>query len=203
VGLVRRAVEPVNVEQGDHAGQGQAVLLAQLRSPDPEERRAAAAELWGRPEAVPQLLEAWAAEADPAAREAMLTTLAGSDTPEVGRALAGELRCEDAGLRNAAVRALQDMPAAAAAVVPGLLADPVADVRVLAVMVLSAVPHPDVPRWLAAVVQQDGEANVVAAAVDVAVTVGGGLAAELAPLAAARFPGNPYLQFLADVAARS
>lgn len=178
-------------------------LREQLAAEDGEQRRRAALDLWGDPDAVPALLAAHAVERDPVVREALLTTLAGQDTPVVGWALAEDLRSEDPGVRNAAVRALQAMPVAVAALVAdGVLEDPDADVRILAVMVLSAVTHPDVPVWLHPLVASDPDPRVVAAAVDVALTIGGEVAGELAPAAAARFPQDPYLAFLASTAGR-
>ena len=202
MGLKRRAAEtPSGQERREH-GRDLAGLTAQLSSPDAEERRRAALDLWGSADAVPALLSAYAVEADVSARDAMLTTLAGHDVPEVGRALALDLRAEDAVTRNTAVKALQTMPNAVAGIVEELLADADADVRVLSVMVVSAVAHPDVPLWLRPVVEADPQENVVAAAVDVAMTLGGEVGADFAEVAAARFPANPYLGFLASTAAR-
>ncbi len=199
--LIRRASEPTNDDRRADTRDPEG-LLRQLCSDDAESRRRAALDLNGDPAAVPVLLAAWADEPDPAAREAMLTTLTGHDRPDIGQALAVELRRKDAGLRNAAVKALQDMPVAVSAVIEELLADPDSDVRILAVMVLSAVPHPDVPRWLRPVVEDDVAANVVAAAVDVAVTLGEENAAEFAAIGVRRFPTDPYLTFLSALTTR-
>jgi len=86
-----------------------------------------------------QLLAARVAlECDLAAREAMLTALAGSRDAAAARTLAQLLRSQDAGLRNAVVDTLGQMPATAA-IAPELLADEDAGVRVLTVMLLSAL----------------------------------------------------------------
>ncbi|NHC15285.1 HEAT repeat domain-containing protein [Motilibacter deserti] len=198
MGLVRRTAQVPTGEERREAVRDSSGLQQQLRDGDAEQRRRAALDLWGDADAVPALLDALASEHDGAARDAVLTTLAGHDTPAVGAALGRDLSSEDAARRNAAVKALQAMPLAVASLVEGgVLQDADADVRVLAVMVLSAVSHPDVPQWLRPVVDSDADANVVAAAVDVAVTIGGDIAEELAATAAGRFPDNPYLRFLA------
>ncbi|WP_432511318.1 HEAT repeat domain-containing protein [Kineococcus sp. SYSU DK001] len=176
-------------------------LLAQLRSVDAEQRRRAALDLAGVGEAVPALLSAARGERQPVVRDAVLTTLVAHDLPEVARELAGWLGDDDAVRRNAAVLTLQAMPNGAAAVLDELLTTGDVRVRTLAVMVLSALPHPGVPDWLEVVVDADADENVVAAAVDAAQQLEDGLARQLATAAAARFPANPYLRFLATLAA--
>ena len=176
-------------------------LLAQLGAADAEERRRAALDLAGAVEAVPALLAAARGERQPTVRDAVLTTLAAHDLPEVAHELAGWLGDDDAARRNAAVVALQAMPSGSAAVVDGLLASGDVRVRTLAVMVLSALAHPGVPGWLEAVVERDEDENVVAAAVDTAQLLEEDLAQRLAARAAQRFPDNPYLQFLRTLAA--
>ncbi|NHC46763.1 HEAT repeat domain-containing protein [Motilibacter aurantiacus] len=204
MGLVRRTAQAPAAEEQRAARRDSAGLQQQLRAGDAEQRRRAALDLEGDAAAVPALLAALQEERDVPAREALLTTLAGHDVAEVGLALSGELRSEDATRRNAAVNALQAMPLAVESLVgQGILQDEDADVRVLAVMVLSAVAHPGVPEWLRPVVAADPEPNVVAAAVDVAVTIGSGIAHELSTVATGRFPQNPYLHFLARQAART
>ncbi|WP_432563205.1 HEAT repeat domain-containing protein [Kineococcus sp. SYSU DK003] len=179
-------------------------LLAQLRSADAEDRRLAALDLAGLAEVVPHLLAAVDAEAQATVRDALLTTLAGHDEhdgPAVAAHLAGWLSTDDAARRNAAVATLQTMPNGAAAVVGDLLVTGDVRVRTLAVMVLSALAHPGVPDWLEVVVDADADENVVAAAVDAAQLLEDEVAHRLADAAAARFPDNPYLQFLATLAA--
>ncbi|WP_337062922.1 HEAT repeat domain-containing protein [Kineococcus sp. G2] len=201
MGLVKKAAAEAPAEDRRDAGRDPEGLLAQLRSADPEERRRAALDLAGVAEAVPALLTAARAEQQPTVRDAVLTTLAAHDLPEVARELAGWLGDDDAARRNAAVVTLQAMPTGAAAVLDDLLVTGDARVRTLAVMVISALVHPGVPDWLEAVVDADPDENVVAAAVDTAQQLEDDLARQLATAAAARFPANPYLQFLATLAA--
>ena len=194
----------LGVDPGAAAPLPAAVLEADLLEGDSDARRGAALALWGDPSAVPLLLTALDAEADPVVRDALLTVLAGHDEPQVGGRLAQDLRSEDVAVRNSAVRALQTMPAAVEALVhDGILDDGDQDVRVLAVMVLSTVPHPEVPTWLLEIVERDAGATVVAAAVDAATTVGGELAAACAGRALARFPEDPYLLFMSSVVGAS
>jgi hypothetical protein len=206
MGLVRRAAEAATpdlpagerrLDDRDRDG-----LLVRLRSADAEERRRAVVDLEGEDAVGEHFLAVLEEETGPAVREALLAALAAADDPETGRVLASWLRDEQALRRNEAVTALQTMPQTMAVLVQeGLLTDPDDDVRVLAVMALSVVPHPEVPRWLAPVVSTDASAQVVAAAVDVAVTLDDELAATFAATASARFPTDPYLRFLAGMAA--
>lgn len=177
------------------------VLVEELRDPDPETRRRAALDLHGELRAAPALLAAAREEDDPAARDAALATVASFDLVEVARELAGWLGLDDAARRNAAVVALQSMPVCAAPVLEHVLADGDVRARLMAVMVITALPDPEVPRWLLRVVQTDADENVVAAAVDAGVLVEDALGHQLATTGAARFPGNPYLAFLATTAA--
>lgn len=196
--LVRQAAESPPPRNRRVLGRDTESLLATLATGNAEQRRWAAVDLWGVAVAIPGLLEARAVETDPIVAEAILTALTSHDCPQVGRALGADLRSDDATVRNAAVTALHSLPIAVEALVAeGILTDPDADVRILAVMVLSVVSHPGVPQWLRPLIEADPDANVVAAAVDVAVTIASDLAAEFAELAAARFPENPYLRFLA------
>ncbi|WP_432524641.1 HEAT repeat domain-containing protein [Kineococcus sp. SYSU DK006] len=201
MGLVKKATAAAPATDRREVDRDLDGLLAQLRSADAEERRRAALDLAGVAEAVPALLEAADAERQPTVRDAVLTTLLAHDLPEVARHLAGWLADDDAARRNAAVATLQAMPVGAASVLDALLTTGDVRVRTLAVMVISALAHPGVPDWLEVVVDADPDENVVAAAVDTAQQLDEALARQLSAAAAARFPANPYLQFLATLAA--
>lgn len=200
MGLVKKAAAEAPAAERRDAERDLAGLLAQLRHTDPEERRRAALDLAGVAEAVPALLVAARTERQRTVRDAVLTTLVAHDSPQVASELAGWLGDDDAARRNAAVVALQAMPAGAASVLDELLVTGDVRVRTLAVMVLSTLAHPGVPDWLEVVVDADPDENVVAAAVDTAQQLEDALAGQLSAVAAARFPGNPYLQFLATLA---
>ncbi|WP_432546566.1 HEAT repeat domain-containing protein [Kineococcus sp. SYSU DK004] len=202
MGLVKRSPEQgaPDADRREHA-RDRAGLLAQLHDADPEARRRAALDLADDEDALPALLAAVRTESVPAVRDALLTGVAEHDTAGVARSLAALLGDDDAAVRNAVVVALQTMPRGAAAVVDDLLADDDVRVRTLAVMVLSSLPHARVGAWLEAVVDRDGDENVVAAAVDAAQLLDEDTAGRLAGAAAQRFPANPYLGFLAGLPA--
>ena len=201
MGLVKRAAAAPDASQRRSSGRDTAGLLLQLSTGEPEARRRAALDLEGDVDAVHALLELVGTETDPSVRDAVLTTLAAHDTPDIARAVAVHLGRDDAGLRNAVVVALQAMPTGTAAVVGELLDAPDARTRTLAVMVLSTLAHPEVGTWLRLVAERDTDANIVAAAVDAAQLLDPALAADVATTAARRFPANPYLACLATVAA--
>lgn len=175
-------------------------LVVALHHQDPEVRRSATLDLRGNPDAIGPLLQAYLLETDPPTREAMLNVLADHDDPAVARAFVDDLADDDVMVRNAAATALEAMPCGVGLLIADLLGDTRVRVRIMAMTVLAGVEHPDVPVWLANVVRVDDDENVVAAAVDAALAAGDETAGLLA-VAVRRFPGNPYLAFLADVSA--
>jgi HEAT repeat protein len=196
MGLVRQHTSTRETVRQRRRGRDTDGLVAALQDPDPDVRRRSALDLDGVAEAIPALLAACAEEADPAAREALVVVLAGHDDPVVAAAFAADLRAADPVRRNTAATALSAMPSAVADLVEGLLGDPDATVRVMAMSVLGGLERPEVPGWLAGVVAGDGDQNVVTAAVDAALAAG----LDTRPLLATalgRFPANPYLAFLA------
>ena len=83
------------------------------------------------------------------------------------------LRSDDASLRTGALDALRAMPAAArAAHLPGLLADPDADVRLLSCELVRDLPEAEANRLLADLLERETEANVCAAAIEVLAEIG-------------------------------
>ena len=107
-----------------------------------------------------------------ARREALLAALLAIADPSAAAALARHLRSEDAGLRNACVETLQAMPAAAASVLPALLADLDPDVRLLATEIVRTQPTADANRFLAGLLDAETQPNVCGAAVEVLAEVG-------------------------------
>ena len=83
-------------------------------------------------------MDALERESDPAVLEAIFSAL--EVIPEAALPLTSLLRSDDAALRNDAVEALQAMPDAVRPLLPGLLADPDADVRILSVEVARCLP---------------------------------------------------------------
>jgi hypothetical protein len=85
-------------------------------------------------------------------------------------------------------------------VLKSLLADPDPDVRIFVVNILDSQRHPDVESWLNKVIEQDSHVNVCATAVDILCEVATEAAVEPLLLLKARFGGEPYIQFAADLA---
>src|SRR5882672_12513647 len=85
-----------------------------LHSPDAECRWAAARALAGHAEGVPALSAALARETVPRVREAIMTALMRIGDAASVEAILPYLRSQDAGLRSAAIEALQAMPSAIA-----------------------------------------------------------------------------------------
>ena len=197
MGLVRRAAAP---EAPGPETPTTESLLAALTADDAEERRRAALGLDGVAEAVPALLARVGAEPDPAVRDAVLTTLAAVDREDVATGLAVHLASEDAALRTAVAETLAAMPTAVPGLLPGLLADPDHDVRIMTVMILADLVHPDsVPR-LVEVIRTDPHPNVVAAAVDALLPSATEDHAAVLREARARFPDDPFLRFTVEAA---
>lgn len=177
----------------DHTG-----LIIALGDDSPSVRRWAAMDLAGDAEAVEALGARLALEPDNAVREALLSTLVGIGGDAVVQVLTPHLSSENAALRGAVVEWLAQVPAVAA-VMPQLLADPDADVRVLAVMLLATLQDPRVPGWLAGVVSSDPDRNVCGAAISELAEVGDEDACEAIAAAAVRFAQDPFIVFAAKV----
>lgn len=175
-------------------------LLTQLRSGDPDQRRWAARDLAAHPQAAAALGEQLLREAAPGVREALLTSLAGMASEAAASALLPLLRSDDAQLRNGAIEALAGMPQAVAPHIAGLLRDGDVDVRIFTVNLLGELSHPQVPGWLAQVLAQEADVNVVAAAVEVLAEVGSPAHADALREARSRFAGDAFIGFAIDIA---
>lgn len=201
MGLTKAHAEPAEPPGPPAAGPTQERIAA-LGSTDSQVRRQAVLDLRNQRSAIAALLAAYPGEPDPATREALFTVLAEFDDLDVGRAFVADLALEDAVTRNAAATALNSMPGAVALLIDDLLQAPSVRARTMAVTVLTGLNHPGVAGWLAGVIRQESDENVVAAALDAALQAGGD-APELIGTALARFPANPYLSFLAHTYASS
>jgi HEAT repeat protein len=192
--------------QGDHAARAHERdvegLLRALDDANAATRRWAARDLSSHAQATGALLARLAVEPDASVRQTLLTSLAILGSEDVVRGLIEFLRSDDAALRNETVEAMKNMPAAVAAFMPQLLADPDVDVRIFAINVLESLRHPQVESWLIEVIARDANVNVCATAVDLLGEVGT-VAAELALEALKqRFAEEPYIAFAADLALR-
>jgi HEAT repeat protein len=86
--------------------------------------------------------------------------------------------------------------------VEAMLGDPDSDVRIFAVNVLAALPHPMVPAWLRRVVTVDPHVNVCAAALDALAEVGEPEDIPALEALAERFADVAFIKFAVDAAVR-
>jgi HEAT repeat protein len=200
--LVRRTAAPIADLDRDVGPRGQEQWVADLASDDTSIRRRAAQELSRTPDAVAAICAHLANEGSLSVRSIILTGLIVHKSPAVVRGLLPLLGSEDANLRNGAIEALQQMPDEVAPHVEAMLADPNSDVRIFAVDVLSALPHPMVPEWLRRVVTLDPHVNVCAAALDALAEAGQPEVIPALEELANRFEDVAFIQFAVDAAIR-
>jgi HEAT repeat protein len=200
--LVRRTAAAAADSQLDDAPRGQEQWVADLASDDTSMRRRAAQALARMPDTVTMLCAHLANEQNLSVRSIILTGLIVHKSPIVVRRLLPLLGSEDANLRNSAIEALQQMPDEVAPHMEAMLADPNSDVRIFAVHVLSALPHPMVPEWLRRVVTLDRHVNVCAAALDALAEAGQPEVIPALEDLADRFADVAFIQFAVDAAIR-
>lgn len=148
---------------------------------------------------VSALAAALADERDPRVQEALFTALSRLATQESARAVLPFLGSDDSGLRTRAFDALRAMPDAAKPCLPQLLADPDADVRLLACDLARDMRGAD--GLLYALLDTEREANVCAAAVEVLAEIADARALPVLARCAARFADVPFLAFAIKIAA--
>jgi HEAT repeat protein len=177
-----------------------ASLVQCLSNPSAVTRRWAARDLADCPGSSGALVARLADETDASVREVILTTLTRLGD---GVAVAGLVQCmrsEDAALRNEAIESMKLLPDAVAPIMRDLLADPNSDLRIFAVNILESLKHPDVELWLREVIERDPHINVCATAVDLLGEVGSVAALDSLRQLKARFTGQAYIAFAADLA---
>jgi HEAT repeat protein len=178
-------------------------LVAQLDDACAARRREAARFLISCPHASRLLAARLARETDSAVRAVITSSLVQIADEVAVRTLTDQLRSADATIRNEAVAALQMLPGGVAMdSVRVLLADPDPAVRMSGVTVLGGVRHPDVEACLIGVLAEDPDVNVCGAAADVLVEVGTRRARDAFIELQRRFPEEPYIQFVSDLALR-
>jgi HEAT repeat protein len=203
MGLVRRSQpDPCVGAAVPAAGVDYADLVARLESSDAGARRRAARDLAAYPAAVPALCARLGRESALSVRTVLFTTLIRLKSPDVVNALVRFLRVEDAALRNDTIEALQEMPDEIGPCIETLLRDCDSDVRILSIQVLSALRHPEAPRWLTRIVMEDPHVNVCGAAVDCLAEIGGEDALPHLQALKRRFADEPFISFAADAATR-
>ena len=175
-------------------------LFVSLEDVDAVVRRRAARDAVSQPDSATALVSRLGREQDAAVREVILGTLVRLKSPSAIGGLVDCLRGEDVALRNEAIEAFRQMGSEIDPVLKSLLADPDPDVRIFVVNILDSQRHPDVESWLNKVIEQDSHVNVCATAVDILCEVATEAAVEPLLLLKARFGGEPYIQFAADLA---
>ncbi len=202
MGLKKSASAALHAVQPRHPARDVAGLTAQLADADAAVRRWAARDLAeaDTADAAPVLCVQLVRETDASVREALFTSLARLGGEPVVAGVLPLLRSEEPALRNGTIELLAQLPDATVPHVQALLADADADVRIFAVNLLGALPHPQVPQWIAQVLEGETEPNVVGAALEVAAEVGGLDTLPALRALAARFPQDPFIGFAAALA---
>jgi HEAT repeat protein len=177
-------------------------LSCELVSDDASARRQAARALAAMPEATALLCARLEVEPSASVRSIIFTGLIAHPSPAAVEGLTPFLRCEDVGLRNAAIDALQKMPHEVIPCMDLLLADPDSDVRIMAVNILGLLQHPAAPARLLLVAIDDPHVNVCAAALDALAEVGEPEAIPMLELVAHRFPDVPFIKYAVATAVR-
>ena len=193
--LVRKTKDPASTSKPEGFG-----ALTALASANPEERWAAAraaADVSGGADALAGALRT---ESDPRVREAMFTSLARIGTPESANQLVPLLRSDDAQLRTGALDALRMMAAAVREMLPTLLTDPDGDVRILSCELARGLPSDEATTLLCALLADEQQVNVCAAAIEVLAEVGSPAALPCLAECAQRFRDAPFLGFAIKIA---
>lgn len=170
-------------------------LAAALADPDPTKRWAAVRAAGGRAESVPILANALSHETEAQVREAIFTALTRIGSSDSVFVILPHLRSDDASLRTGAMDALGAAPDVIRKHLPHLLRDPDPDVRILACDLARIANDRDALALLCELLENDPEANVCGAAVDVLAEIGNANVVDALNACAARFPADPFLSF--------
>lgn len=173
---------------------------AQLRAESREARWSAARALAGMAGSETVLGEALARETDPRVREAIFTSLARQQTAQAVEVVLPYVRSQDAAIRTAALDALSAMPGAVEAFIPALLGDADSDVRLLTCDVVRRLPGSAAARALCALLENESQPNVCAAAIEALSEVGDTAALPALARCRARFADEPFLLFAIQAA---
>jgi HEAT repeat protein len=166
-----------------------------------DERWAAARAVSRMPGGVAALARAIESERDVRVREAMLTSLARTGSPESVEALLPFVRSDDAQLRTGALDALRATNEGVRPYLPQLLRDRDVDVRLLACELARNLPADEASKFLCELLDAESEPNVCAAAVEVLAEVGGPTALPSLARCAERFRGTPFLDYSIELTA--
>ena len=190
----------VKGNKGAAGGKTSAPHQETLDSPDAESRWTAARALAGQADAVPALAAALGREPTLRVREALMTALIRTGDVASIEVILPYLRSQDAGLRAAAIEALQALPDAIAPFMAPLLSDDDSDVRLLATELARSMQASEATRLLCDLIEREHHPNVCAAAIDVLTEVGTPEALPTLEKCAVRFATTPFLPFAISVA---
>lgn len=187
-----------NEDASGEPSRGDAVR--QLRHADAQVRWNAARALGHEAGATEALREALSNETSAEVREAIFTSLVQICTDASAGVAAAFIRSETAAMRTAALDALAIMPGPTQRLLPGLLADADADVRLLSCELARSLSPDVATRLLGDLLGHERDPNVCGAAVEVLADVG--TSAAVAPLLAckARLSHEAFLGFAIDEA---
>jgi HEAT repeat protein len=174
------------------------VTAEKLGSGNADERWAAARA--ATTEDVDALAAAVRLEKEARVREAIFTSLARLGTSNSAERLIELLRSDDATLRTGALDALRIVVLHMRDLLPRLLGDADADIRILSCELARGFPGPEATTVLCALLARETEVNVSAAAVDVLTEVGGPAAVPVLVACEQRFAHEPFLGFAIKVA---
>jgi HEAT repeat protein len=175
--------------------------VAMLNSTTADERWAAARRLGASPANAGRLGGRLAQEQDKRVREAIFMALAHIGTEEAAGIVLSHLRSEDAGVRTEALDALFAMPDAVLPQLPVLFSDPDSDIRLLACEIARQLPGHIATDLLCRLLENETEANVCAAAVEVLSEVGEPSALPVLAKCAERFSDVSFLAYAIQIAA--
>lgn len=175
------------------AGAGPA--LTDLTHPDVEVRWRAARGMTPDPKLVAPLAKALENESIPRVREAIITALMRIGNQASVQALLPYLRAQNAGMRTAAIDALQTMPDAISPFMTSLFSDADSDVRILAAELVRKMSADNATALLVALIEHETHPNVCAAAIEVLTEIGTAAALPALRLCATRFADTPFLPF--------
>ena len=173
-------------------------LQQMLASGAANERWAAARAMADDADAAPVLASALEKETAPEVRDAIFTSLVLIRTPEAAESLARLIRSDDAQLRSGALDGLSAMIDVARPLLPALLRDDDADVRLLACELVRRLDGEEATELLVGMLADEQQANVCGAAVDVLSETGTAAALGVLQQCAQRFAGEPFLKFAID-----
>ena len=178
-------------------------LLALLRDGETAaERRTAAFDLAVDPVSCRELATALAAEAEPSVRQAISIALADIGTEPSATVLAQLLGSGDTALRGLVIEALRRMGAVAVNPILTLLQSPDPDVRILCIGVLEGLGDRAARPALCRLLAMETDLNAGLAAVEALAQIGAPEDATTLSAFAARFPGEPFVDFAVGLACR-